>query len=125
MTSRSFSTRRGDEIHTWSVSGLWEASRALPVFDYEVSRFDALDLDVWFCGVHTPSIRAVLDHHRRIRDADLSFPIVLSEHDEVMDGVHRICRALAEGRETIPAVRFPKDPLPERTEPVPQQELNR
>lgn len=113
-----FSTRRGDEVHTWSVPALWEASAGLDVFDYEVSRFDALDLDVWFCGVHEPTIRAVLEHHRRIREADLRFPIILSETGEVMDGVHRICRAIADGRATIDAVQFVSDPPPDTRAPA-------
>ncbi|MFK7984788.1 MAG: hypothetical protein AB8I08_02080 [Sandaracinaceae bacterium] len=118
MPNRTFSTRRGDEVHTWAVPALWEASEGLTVFEYDVSRFDALDLDVWFCGVNEPTIRAVLDHHRRIRDADWRFPIILSAKGEVMDGVHRICRALTEHRLTIPAVQFVSDPPPTARTPA-------
>jgi hypothetical protein len=30
-----------------------------------------------------------------------------------MDGMHRVCKALIEGRETISAVRFEEDPEPD------------
>lgn len=41
-----------------------------------------------------------------IMDADLSYPIILGHDGRVMDGMHRIARALLEGRAEIDAVRF-------------------
>ncbi len=46
-------------------------------------------------------------------EANLSHPIVLSQDGRVMDGMHRVCRALIEGRKTIRAVRFEVDPEPD------------
>ncbi|MDQ6746414.1 MAG: hypothetical protein M3Z27_10435 [Actinomycetota bacterium] len=39
-------------------------------------------------------------------EADLSYPIILGHDGRVMDGMHRIARALLEGRNEIDAVRF-------------------
>jgi hypothetical protein len=54
-----------------------------------------------------------VDHARLIRDCDLSFPVILSSDGRVMDGMHRICQALLEGRSDIEAVRFLRDPEPD------------
>jgi hypothetical protein len=52
----------------------------------------------------------VLEHIRLIDEADLSFPIILSSAGAVMDGRHRIAKALLQGRAAIEAVQFEEDP---------------
>ena len=46
-------------------------------------------------------------------DADLQHPIVLDPNGGVMDGMHRVGRALAEGRSTVLAKRLPVMPEPD------------
>ena len=48
-----------------------------------------------------------------VAEASLSYPIILSADGRVMDGMHRLAKALLEGRECINAVRFSKDPAPD------------
>ena len=48
-----------------------------------------------------------------IDEVDLSYPIILDRDGRVMDGMHRICRAVREGKDTIPAVRFAASPEPD------------
>ncbi len=57
--------------------------------------------------------RAVVEHAKLIQEADLSFPIILSADGRVMDGIHRVGKALLEGRETIEAVQYEVDPEPD------------
>jgi hypothetical protein len=44
---------------------------------------------------------------RLIMDVDMSYPVLLGNDGRVMDGMHRIARALVEGTSDIDAVRFP------------------
>src|SRR5207249_5414287 len=60
-----------------------------------------------------PTCRKVVEHARLIRAVDLSFPIILSADGGVMDGMHRVCRALMDEQKTIRTVRFAKDPEPD------------
>jgi hypothetical protein len=46
-------------------------------------------------------------------DGDLAFPVILSSDGRVMDGMHRICKALLQGLDDIEAVRFVEDPEPD------------
>ena len=46
-------------------------------------------------------------------EADLSFPIILDKDGRVMDGMHRVCRAVREGIGRLPAVRFVANPEPD------------
>ena len=66
-----------------------------------------------------PTCRNIVEHCRRINDADLSFPILLTEDGRVFDGMHRIARCLLEGRTTVPARRFASNPEPDEQTPIP------
>jgi hypothetical protein len=98
------------------VALLWELSRDLPIFEYDLSRFTGLDEDRWYCSVNVPTIRSVLEHMQRIQIADLSQPIILNESGDVMDGIHRICKAILDGETTLLAVQFPQNPTPDKIE---------
>ena len=45
--------------------------------------------------------------------ADLSFPIILSADGAVMDGRHRVLKALLQDRDHVEAVQFDEDPEPD------------
>ena len=106
-------------MSSWKIAGLWESSRELDPFDFRVAQWDGFDVDCWYCGVNTPTVRSVLQHMQRIQACDLSIPIILSETGVVMDGVHRLCKAWIEGRATVPAVQFMSNPPPDATIPLP------
>ncbi len=57
--------------------------------------------------------REIVEHTRLILECDLMFPIILSSDGRVMDGMHRVCKALLQGLEDIEAVRFVHDPEPD------------
>lgn len=46
-------------------------------------------------------------------ECDLAYPIILSSDGRIMDGMHRVCKALLENRTEIDAVRFRHDPEPD------------
>lgn len=55
----------------------------------------------------------MVDHVRLMNKADLSFPIILSAEGRVMDGMHRVAKAVLLGHTTIEAVQFTQDPEPD------------
>ena len=118
MMSGFHSIQKNEQKLTWSTERLWDLAKDLTPFDYEISSFEAFDEDIWFGDQHQPTVRKVLEHHKKIQNADFSFPIILSENGIVMDGVHRICRAHLEGRKTIPAVQFDKTPDPDKIQEI-------
>jgi len=58
------------------------------------------------------TLREMVMHFKAVNDADLSYPIILDEDGELMDGRHRIMKTLLNGNETIKAVRFETNPPP-------------
>jgi hypothetical protein len=73
-----------------------------------------VDETSWF-GDKTDELtwRSIVEQVRLIGEADLSFPIILSSEGRVMDGMHRVAKAMLEGQETIEAVQFSEDPEPD------------
>ena len=65
-----------------------------------------VDTDYWFDGREQPTVRQVIEHTRLIQDVDMTYPIILGPDGRVMDGMHRVAKALLEGQETVHAVRF-------------------
>jgi hypothetical protein len=101
-------------LDAWDVDRLIELSSALPVRDVALDSIDEIDSVYWFDDqVDRPTVRRVVDHVRLIEDVDLSHPIILGVDGRVMDGMHRIAKALLEGRSTISAVRFATHPDPD------------
>jgi len=97
----------------WYTERLWHLSRDLPVKEVAIQDIAELDQDCWFGSAHIPTCRAVAEHARRIQDADLAYPIILSANGRLMDGGHRLCKALLQGLTTIRAVQFESDPEPD------------
>jgi hypothetical protein len=63
-----------------------------------------------------PTIREVATHCRRINEVDTTFPIIINDDGRLMDGGHRLARALLDGRKTIKAVQFKEMPEPDAVE---------
>jgi hypothetical protein len=97
----------------WNVRHLVELSRDLPREWVPLSAIRELDEPYWSNeGTQILTCREVVDHARLMLDSDLAFPIILSSDGRIMDGMHRVCKALFENRTEIEAVRFVHDPAP-------------
>jgi len=96
----------------WDVDRLVELSKHLPRRRVRLDTIPELD-EPWCGDDERPTWRAMVDHIRLIERADLSFPIILSANGDVMDGRHRLAKALLHGREHIEAVQFDHDPQPD------------
>ncbi len=102
------------EGDAWDVDRLVELSARLPVTDVALASIPEVDSTYWFNGSdELPTVRNIVDHVRLIQAVDLSYPIIMSASDRVMDGMHRIARAILEGLATVKAVRFITDPEPD------------
>lgn len=112
---KQYHFRRGERgLLVWDVERLIELSRGLPRSEVELAALRELDEPYWFRETETePTCRALVEHMRLIEGADLSFPIILSSDGRVMDGMHRVAKALLAGLSTVPAVRFERDPEPD------------
>lgn len=98
----------------WDVERLIELSVGLPIHGVAVGTIAEIDTMYWFdASDEVPTVRKVAEHARLINEVDVNYPIILGPDGRVMDGMHRIARALLESRSEIDAVRFPALPGPD------------
>jgi hypothetical protein len=90
----------------WSVPRLFELARDLPVLTVPLDH-----LDVWY-KYDALTLRDMVMHMVAIQGADLTMPILLDEDGQLMDGRHRLMKAMLLGLPTILAVRFEENPSP-------------
>jgi hypothetical protein len=112
MRRQYHSRQVGGRNLIWDVHRLVELTKPLPVKELTLSLIRELDECFWFEGT-SPTCREVALHAKLIWETDLKHPIVLSADGRVMDGMHRVCKALIENKETISAVQFIETPTPD------------
>ena len=100
-------------LDAWDVDRLIELSAALPVEEVALKDISEIDSVYWFDESERPTVRKVVEHLRLVEEVDPSHPIILGPDNRVMDGMHRVARALLEGRSTIKAVRLWELPEPD------------
>lgn len=92
--------------HQWSVARLIELARKLPVLEVPLDhlcvyyRYDRLTL------------REMAMHMKAVINVDMSFPIILDEDGQLLDGRHRLMAAMVFGYSTVKVVRFEENPYP-------------
>ena len=92
--------------HHWSVERLVMLSKDFEVMDIPLNHLNVIH------NYDRISLRGMATYIRAVNEADLSYPIIIDEDGEIMDGRHRIVKCLVEGIDTIKAVRFDKNPEP-------------
>jgi hypothetical protein len=98
----------------WDVRRLIERSATLVPFDLPLDRISEIDEAFWFDQEgDDPTCRKIAEHAKLIMATDLAYPIILDPEGRVMDGMHRVCRALMEGRKSILAVKLAALPEPD------------
>ena len=96
-------------LRAWDVDRLIAATAHLEPESVPIASFGEIDEPYW--GAMT--CRQVAEHAGLIEECDLGFPIILSSDGRVMDGMHRVLKALMRGDTHIRAVRFSVDPEPD------------
>ena len=97
-------------LRAWDVDRLVALAKHLQPQLVPGTAIRELDEPYWGESI-TP--RHVAEHARLIAEADLLYPVILSSDGRVMDGLHRVLKALMRGETHILAVRFAVDPNPD------------
>ena len=90
----------------WDVLKLIKITENYEVIQVPLSQIAELNEVYWFGLGDSPITSAIAQHAKQIVEADLSFPIILCPEGRVMDGMHRVCKAYIEKRESMSAVKL-------------------
>jgi hypothetical protein len=102
-------------LDAWDVDRLIRLSAELPVVDMPLVDIGELDTSYWSTAEagRPLTVREIVSHAALIQDVDLAYPVILAANGRVMDGMHRIARALLDRDAAVKAVRFEHDPEPD------------
>ena len=103
--------------YVWYTERLWQLALDLPVKSILIESIAEFDQNCWFDVGKPPSCRAIAAHAKRIYEADLSHPIILSAEGFLMDGGHRLAKAWLLDLKEIQAVQFEINPEPDELRP--------
>ena len=90
----------------WTVTNLIARAKDLVPFDLPLAAIYS-GSEVWPA---VGSAYGIAHHVRRALDVDISHPIIMCQQGFIMDGWHRVLRALIDGKTMIKAVRFAETP---------------
>lgn len=106
--------RVNGDRHLWDVHRLVRLSKAIPPIRVLLSDIKELDEIWWYEDPgDRPTPRSVAAHLTLVEQTDLAYPIILCAEGRLMDGMHRVVKALVAGHIDIPAVRFAQTPPPD------------
>ena len=97
----------------WDVDRLLRLTSGQEPVDLPLERIRELNEAFWFSGDgDTPTCRRVAEHAKLINETSLDHPIIIDREERVMDGMHRVSKALISGL-TIKAVKLLAMPEPD------------
>jgi len=103
----------------WDVADLFELIKDTNnIIEYDLDTYSVnLDVRIWQKEM---SIFDFLTHVRRINKSDFEFPVIVSAEGWILDGWHRLLKAILNDIRYIKAVRFQVNP-PYRTSKTKEQ----
>jgi hypothetical protein len=97
----------------WEVEALWDAVKGLTPETVDLATLDEVtDTSLWLCHWRDPTHPMTVPELARIDTADMSYPVILHPRGWLMDGMHRVAKALMSGSATVQAVRLTPETLP-------------
>jgi len=78
--------------------------------DLEVKELKISEMYIAYPSPNNETLRSFVMHMKMVNESDLDFPILMNQDGSVIDGRHRLAKALLEGHETIKVKRFDEDP---------------
>ena len=92
---------------SWGIARLIELSKDLEIFEIPL-----IGLNINNLCPRIENLKDFVAQMKHTLDVDLKYPIILDDEGYVMDGRHRIAKALLNNKATIKAVRFETMPTP-------------
>jgi len=114
MRKQYYFRKVDNDTHIWDVDKLVKIAEHYLPKEIMLESIDELDENYWFQNNgDEPSVRGISKHIELAKKTSFKYPVILSSDGKVMDGMHRILKALMKGKETIKVIQFLEDPEPD------------
>lgn len=90
----------------WDVHKLVKNAQDLPIKQILLVDIKELNEPYWFKHSDVVTANDFIHHARLVDEASLDFPIILCAEGRLMDGMHRVVKAVLLGYGSISAVQF-------------------
>jgi len=98
--------------HYWKVEHLIQHSKNIKPTIISIDKLiEKLGNSTWFNTSENITILKIIPHIQRALNADLRYPIIISENGKIMDGAHRIVGAKLKEVKKLKAVQFKTNPI--------------
>lgn len=84
----------------WEDKTLWQAAEGKPCIELSVSELADMSFDGW----NTQTLADVARETRSIIKADMNYPILVTPEHRIMDGCHRVVKAVIYRQTSIKAI---------------------
>ena len=113
INEHTFSYEIGGIKRTWKVIDIWKAAESKCAATVYLTVFDILDSKAW--GENLTNSKFI-EHYQRVERADLSYPIIILNDEDlqdscIIDGHHRVIKAMIEDREIVSVKELSWDEL--------------
>ena len=106
--------KNGEDTFIWDVHRLIRLAQSFDVIDVPLGEIKELDEVFWFNHPpEPPTCRSVANHALLIQQTNLKYPVIMCPGGRIMDGMHRVCKALILGEKTIKVKKFDELPTPD------------
>lgn len=96
-----------DGTNRWEASDLVKFAQGLPTYKLKLKY-----LDLSILPFTVSDILSFADHVKRVHDTDLRYPVIVGPKGNIMDGWHRVAKAVLGGKKYVLAVRLKELPPP-------------
>lgn len=98
------------KILIWNVNKLIELCKDFPILSIPLKDIREINEPYWFPPEVIVTTKDIIEHMKLVNEASLDYPIILCSEGRIIDGMHRVAKAILLGHTHIKAVRF-KDPM--------------
>lgn len=112
--------KRRVKDYNWKTQKVWKDDDTVQIpsiigkienGDYSIKELD-LDLEIYNLRTDSFSCEDLFEfcvHYQLVQNADLKYPVIINCQGQVVDGRHRICKAILQWKKTIKAIQVLDD----------------
>lgn len=103
-----------DNLLIWDVKKIINLTKHIKPKTINLTEIKEIESEYWYdLGSERPTCKNIVEHMKLISNANLKYPIILCKEGKIIDGMHRVCKALLLNHKKILAIHLKEDIKPD------------